>query len=96
MIIVHDIFVCKPGNASKVAKMMKEAMADRKNVSVMTDVVGQYNRVVMASWYGSVSEWDAMSQAYMNPTPEMKASMEKMKDMHDMYLTGSREIYRTW
>ena len=28
MIIVHDTFICKPGNASKVAKMFKEAMAD--------------------------------------------------------------------
>jgi len=24
MIIVHDIFNCKPGNASKVAKLFKE------------------------------------------------------------------------
>jgi hypothetical protein len=26
MIIVHDIFICKPGNASELAKMFKEAM----------------------------------------------------------------------
>jgi hypothetical protein len=96
MIIVHDIFVCKPGNASKLAKMFKEAMAKEKNVSIMTDVTGQYNRVIMASWYEKLSDWDKMNEAYMNPTPEMKESMEKMKNYTEMYLTGSREIYRTW
>ncbi len=30
MIIVHDTFVCKPGNASKMAKMFKEVMAGNK------------------------------------------------------------------
>ena len=96
MIIVHDIFVCKPGNASKLAKMFKEAMADRKNVSVMTDVTGEFNRVVLASWYENIVGWDKEMQSYMNPTPEMKAAMEKMKGYTDLYLTGSREIYRSW
>jgi len=96
MIIVHDIFVCKPGNASKLAKIFKEAMTDQKNISVMTDVTGQFNRVVMASWFASIEEWNKMMESYMNPTPEMKAAMEKMKGYTDLYLTGSREIYRTW
>lgn len=52
MIIVHDAFVCKPGNASKVAKMFKEAMMlDTHSVNVMTDVTGQYHRVIMVSQY---------------------------------------------
>ncbi len=96
MIIVHDIFICKPGNASKLAKMFKEAMANEKNVSIMTDVTGQYNRVIMASWYDNLAGWEKANEAYMNPTPEMKEAMEKMKNYTDMYLTGSREIYRTW
>jgi len=96
MIIVHDIFVCKPGNASKLAKLFKEAMASETNVSVMTDVTGQFNRVVMASWYENLEAWNKMMESYANPTPEMKAAMEKMQGYTDMYLTGSREIYRTW
>jgi hypothetical protein len=95
MIIVHDIFICKPGNASKVAKMFKEARANEKNVSIMTDVTGQYNRVVMASWYDNLGAWEKSIEAYMNPTPEMKKSMEKMKGYTEMYQSGSREIYRT-
>ena len=96
MIIVHDTFVCKPGNASKVAKMFKEAMKDMKNVSIMTDVTGQYHRVVMASWYDNLEGWTKSMEEMMNPTPEMEASMEKMMGYQDMYIMGSREIYRTW
>ena len=39
MIIVHDIFICKPGNATKLAKMFKEAMADSEElVHIMSDM----------------------------------------------------------
>jgi len=96
MIIVHDIFICKPGNASKLAKMFKEAMAKEKNVSIMTDVTGQFNRVIVASWYENLSAWEKLQESYMNPTPEMKEEWAKMGNYTEMYLTGSREIYRTW
>ena len=50
MIIVHDIFVCKPGNASKLAKLFKETMTAFKEMKmVMTDYTGQYHRVVMVT-----------------------------------------------
>ncbi len=97
MIIVHDIFVCKPGQASKLAKLFKESMAGNKEVvDVMTDMTGQYNRVIMVSRYENLAAYEKSFEAYMNPTPEMKAAMEKMKGYHEMYLTGSREIYRIW
>ena len=31
-----------------------------------------------------------------NPTKEMQEMMEKMKGFQDMYLSGSREIYKAW
>ncbi len=98
MIIVHDIFVCKPGQASKMAKLFKESMAEgNKNlVNIMTDMTGQYNRVVMVSKFDNLTEYEKSMEAYMNPTPEMKKAMEKMKDYTDMYVSGSREIYRVW
>ena len=40
MIIVHDIFTCKPGNASKVAKLYKEVMKGPEVVNVLTDLFG--------------------------------------------------------
>ena len=98
MIIVHDIFVCKPGNASKTAKMFKEAMAKSPHiVNVMTDVTGQYHRVIMVSQYESLTAYEKAGEEMMkNPNPDMKEAMKKMEGFQDMYLTGSREIYRTW
>jgi hypothetical protein len=97
MIIVHDIFICKPGNASKLAKMFKEAMAAIPEVvQILTDMTGQYNRVIMVSQYENLTAYEKSWEEYKNPTPEMKESMAKMEGYQDMYLTGSREIYQTW
>jgi len=97
MIIVHDIFICKPGNASKFAKLFKEVMADSKElVHIMTDLTGDYNKVVMVNQYESLTAYEQNSQKYMQDTEEMKKMKEKMKGYHDLYLTGSREIYQVW
>jgi hypothetical protein len=95
--MVHDIFVCKPGNASKVAKLFKEVMTGNKEVvNIMTDMTGQYNRVVMVSQYENLSAYEKSFEAYKNPSPEMKESMAKMQGYTDMYLTGSREVFQIW
>src|SRR5438128_744381 len=97
MIIVHDIFVCKPGNASKMAKMFKETMPMTKmGPYIMTDMTGQYNRVIMAMNFENLTDYEKHMEAYKNPSPEMKEQMSKMKDYHEMYLTGSREIFPIW
>ena len=97
MIIVHDIVICKPGNASKVAKMFKEAMAGNTElVNIMTDMTGQFNKVVMVTQYESLAAFEASFEKYMQNSEEMKKMMEAMKGYQDMYLTGSREIYRVW
>jgi quinol monooxygenase YgiN len=97
MIIVHDTFVCKPGNAGKAAKLFKESMAGSKEViHIMTDMTGQYHRVIMVSQYEDLAAYQKSSETWANPTPEMKASMEKMKDFQEMYVSGSREIFKVW
>jgi len=97
MIIVHDIFICKPGNASKLAKLFKEVMADSPEVvNIMTDMTGQFNRVVMVSKYESLSAYEKSWEKYQQQSEEMKKMMEKMKGYHDMYQSGSREIYQVW
>lgn len=97
MIIVHDIFVCKPGNASKLAKLFKEVMAGSSEVTnILTDVTGQYNRVIMVSQYESLAMYEESFKKYMEPSEENKKMQEKMAGYTDMYLTGSREIYKTW
>ena len=97
MIIIHDIFICKPGNASKVAKMFKTAMAGSTElVQIMTDMSGQYNRVVMVSQYENLSAYEKSWEKYKQNTEEMKKMNEAMAGYQDMYLTGSREIYQVW
>ena len=95
MIIVHDIFICKPGNASKMAKLFKEVMADNEElVHIMTDMTGQYNKVVMVSKYDSLTAYEQSWEKYAKDSEEMKKMKEKMKGYHEMYLSGSREIYQ--
>ena len=97
MIIVHDIFVCKPGNASKIAKLFKEwaDVVPKKNVSIMTDMTGQWHRVIVASSFENLATYEEESKN-VGQTPEEKAIMEKFKDMNEMYVSGSREIYKVW
>lgn len=95
MIIVHDIFICKPGQASKFAKLFKEVMADNDNlVNIMTDMTGNYNKVVMVTQYESLTAYEQSFQKYAQDSEEIKTMKEKMKGYHDMYMTGSREIYQ--
>ena len=97
MIIVHDIFICKPGNASKFAKLFKEVMADSGElVNIMTDLTGDYNKVVMVTKYDNLTAYEANFKKYMEDSEETKKIKEKMQGYHEMYLTGSREIYQVW
>lgn len=97
MIIVHDIFICKPGNASKLAKKFKQAMEGSSElVQIMTDMTGQYNKVVMVSKFDNLTAYEQSWEKMKEDTEAMKKMSEIMEGYHDMYLTGSREIYQTW
>jgi len=97
MIIVHDIFIAKAGNASKLAKMFKEAMSESKElVNIMTDMTGQFNKVVVVSKYESLADFDKSWERKSKDTEAMKKMEKIMTGYQDMYLTGSREIYRVW
>ena len=97
MIIVHDTFVCKPGNASKLAKKFKEAMSGNNElVNVMTDMTGSFNRVIMVTKYDNLTAYEQSWEKYMKHSEEMKKMEEAMAGYQDMYLTGSREIFQVW
>jgi hypothetical protein len=72
-------------------------MADNGDVvNIMTDLTGDFNRVVMVSKYDSLAAYEQSFQKYMQDTEEMKVMKEKMKGYTELYLTGSREIYQVW
>jgi hypothetical protein len=98
MIQVHDTFVCKPGNASKMAKLCKENMPfdPVKGPYILTDMTGQYHRVTMITNHDSLTAYEEDMKKWGQDTPENKKMMEAFKNMNDMYTSGKREIYKVW
>lgn len=93
MIVVRNCFVAKPGLASKLAAQMKEAataMPGSVRYRVMTDLTGDFNRVILEYEAENVGEFETRMQQYANDT----AFRDKMKGYTDLYVTGSREILR--
>ena len=94
MLIVREVFVAKPGCASKLATLFKETAKTGMvgDYWVMTDVTGDFNRVVLETKVENLAEFEKRMQEYMSN----KAMHEKMKGYTDLYQTGSREIFRLW
>lgn len=90
MIVVRNCFTAKPGNASKLAAQLKEAAVTAKigKYRVLTDLTGDFNRVVLEYEAENVGEFEARMEDYATN----EAFRDKMKGYTDLYLTGSREI----
>lgn len=97
MIVVREIFTAKPGQASKLAKLFKKM--NMPGARIMTDLVGDYNTVVMEAQVNSLAEWEKQMEEYKSGKPDPKMDPEVAKEMSkytEMYLTGRREIYQIW
>jgi len=90
MLIVRNCFTAKPGQASKLAAQLKQAAAMLPNARVLTDVTGDFNRVVMEYQAENVGEFEARMQQYA-ADPEIR---KVMQGYTDLWLTGTREILR--
>lgn len=94
MYIIREVFICKPGQASKFAAMMNGAFAGMpgSKFRVMTDFASDFNKVVIEHEAESLAQFEKEMQEYKTKAhPEMTS---KMAGYTDMYLTGSREIYQ--
>lgn len=97
MLIIREIFNAKPGQASKLAKLFKKGFGQDQNVRVMTDMVGNYNTVVMEMQVNSLEEFEKAMEEYKSgkPDPKMDPKVaEEMSKYTEMYMTGRREIFR--
>ncbi len=97
MLIVREVFTAKPGQASKLAKLFKKAFGTDLNARVMTDLVGDYNTVVMEMQVKSLAEFEKQMEEYKSgkPDPKMDPKVaEEMSKYAEMYLTGRREIFQ--
>lgn len=91
MILVRETFVAKPGQASKLARLMKEVVAGMGSTGrVMTDMTGQFNTVVLETEYDGLDAFQKRMQEYQTNS----VVREKMAGYTDMYQTGSREMYQ--
>lgn len=90
MIVVRNCFVAKPGHASKLAAQLKEAAASGKFAKwrVLTDLTGEFNRVILEYDVKDLAEFDAQMKDYATN----QAFRDKMKGYTDLWATGSREI----
>jgi hypothetical protein len=90
MIVVRNCFIAKPGNASKLAAQLKEAVATAgiPRHRVLTDLTGEFNRVILEYEAENVGEFEARMKDYATNA----AFREQMKGYTDLWLTGSREI----
>ncbi len=91
MIVVRNCFVAKPGNASKLAAQLKEAAAVAKisKYRVLTDLTGDFNRVVLEYEAENVGEY---FEAQMKDYATNQEFCDKMKGYTELYVTGGREI----
>jgi len=92
MITVREVFIARPGMASKLAAMFKAEMGEGSRV--MTDMTGMFNKVVVETNYEDMAAFDKEMQEYMK---QPKAAPDPSKPSHtDMYTEGKREIFRVW
>ena len=94
MIILREFFIAKPGQAGKLAKMMKEvtALETPGKARVLTNETGEFNRVEMDTEFANLTEMEAHMKQYGQREDLAKI----MKGYTDLYLTGGREILKVW
>ena len=90
MILVRNCFIAKPGMASKLAAQLKAAaeFMKPKGYRVLTDLTGDFNRVVLEYEAESIGGFEAMMKEYATNS-EFR---EKMKGYTELWITGTREI----
>jgi hypothetical protein len=95
MLILRDIFTAKPGQASKLAGVFKKVFGQDPAVTVMTDMIGGFNTVIMDRKIKDLTEYEALVAMYRSgkPGPNMDPNAFKvMEGYTDLYESGRREV----
>lgn len=97
MLIVRDVFTARPGQASKLAKVMKKVFGNDPSVRVMTDYVSDFNTVIMEHEVKTLAEYEELLKLYSEGKsgPHMAPDAFKaMEGYTELYITGRREVMR--
>ena len=93
MFVVRETFTAKPGKASALAALFKEALPQMMNgvkLRVLTDYIGPFNTVVLETEATDLGQFEKAMQEYMS-RQDMR---DKMKGYTDLYQEGRREVYK--
>jgi hypothetical protein len=92
MFVIRNTFIAKPGCAGKLAAQLKDAVAafQLSGARVMSDVTGDFNRVIMEHTAESLEEFEKRMQETM-ASPMYR---ERLAGYTELWITGSREILR--
>jgi heme-degrading monooxygenase HmoA len=96
MLLVRDVFRCKPGKSRQVAEMFKKAIPSMEKMDgfrsprVMLDFVAEYWTVVLESEVDSLGRFEE-HMASFGSRPEVR---EALAGYMDLVEGGSREIYK--
>src|SRR5215471_7295367 len=95
MVLIRDIFFCKPGKVRPMVEKFKKmkAIGEKHNLGkmrVLTDISAEGFWMIVSEI--EVESVEAFTKMDMN-APGMKDMMEVMKDYHDLVDRGRREIY---
>jgi hypothetical protein len=92
MYIVRNTFTARPGMASKLAAVMKKstALQGMDRTRVLTDAVGTFNTVVMEHEVEDLAGFERRMEEYGS----RQDVQEVMRGYTDLYISGTREIFR--
>lgn len=92
MYVIREVFTAKPGQASALARMFKQMMAEftQYRTRILTDYIADFNSVVMETEVDDLGAFETMMKDYAS-RPDVR---DKLKGYTDMYVTGRREVYR--
>lgn len=97
MLIIREVFTTKPGQASKLAKLFKRVFGEEPNTRVMTDMVGNYNTVIVEMQVKNLAEFEKQMEDMKSGKPDPKMDPDVVQELSkytEMYLTGRREIFQ--
>lgn len=93
MLLVRNVFRCKPGQAKALVARFKAALAsmDRpERHRVMTDVAAGFWTVVVETEVEDLATWETLTRAF-GESPAVQKAMDNYMDLVD---GGYREILR--
>jgi len=92
VLVIRNVFQCKPGQAKALVKMFKETMAraQMSKARVLTDVASSFWTVVFETEAESLGAWEQEFER-MSARADLRKPMEGYMELVE---SGKREIFR--